>query len=101
MTISDMQTILCSMARNSIRLTIGGQPDTGVGADRFGGVPDVPADFTWPVFETATYDDDDVKPRPLAFLAQVCCAALAPYDTDGLLPKTGVLSFFYELGSQR
>ena len=37
MTISDMQTILCSMARNSIRLTIGGQPDTGVGADRFGG----------------------------------------------------------------
>ena len=101
MTISDMQTILCSMARNSIRLTIGGQPDTGVGAGRFGGVPDVPADFTWPVFETATYDDDDVKPRPLAFLAQVCCAALAPYDTDGLLPKTGVLSFFYELGSQR
>ena len=101
MTISDIQAVLCSMARNSIRLTIGGQPDTGVGASRFGGMPDMPADFAWPVFETATYDDDDVKSRPLAFLAQFSCEALAPYDTDGLLPKTGVLSFFYELGSQR
>lgn len=101
MTAPDMQAILRSMARSSIRLTIGGRADTVVGASRFGGMPDVPADFTWPVFETATYDDDAVTARPLAFLAQFHCEALAPYDTDGLLPKTGVLSFFYELGSQR
>ena len=98
---ADLTAAIRAMARNGIRLRFGGQPDTGVGASRFGGVPDVPAEFVWPVFETAAYDDDDVRPRPLAFLAQFNCARLAPLDTDGLLPKEGVLSFFYELGSQR
>ena len=70
-----------------------------VGASRFGGQPDVPAGFTWPVFETAVPEDETVKPRPLAFLAQFDCASLAPLDREGLLPKTGLLSFFYELGS--
>ena len=46
-------------------------------------------------------EDETVKPRPLAFLAQFDCASLAPLDREGLLPKTGLLSFFYELGSQR
>ena len=90
-----------AMERNSVRLTIGGKADTRTGASRFGGVPDVPADFLWPVFETATYDDDEVRPRPLAFLAQFDCQALAFCDKDELLPHEGVLSFFYELGSQR
>ena len=90
-----------AMKRNSVRLTIGGKADTRTGASRFGGVPDVPAGFVWPVFETATYEDDAVRPRPLAFLAQFDCQALAFCDKDGLLPRTGVLSFFYELGSQR
>ena len=66
-----------------------------------GGRPDVPADFIWPVFETDTREDDQVKERPLAFLAQFDCAQLAPLDPEGLLPKEGVLSFFYELESQR
>ena len=98
---ADLTAAIRAMARNGIRLRFGGQPDTGVGVSRFGGVPDVPAEFVWPVFETAAYDDDDVRPRPLTFLAQFNCACLAPLDTDGLLPKEGVLSFFYELGSQR
>ena len=72
-----------------------------MGASRFGGQPDVPAGFTWPVFETAVPEDETVKPPPLAFLAQFDCASLAPLDREGLLPKTGLLSFFYELGSQR
>ena len=90
-----------AMERGSIRLTIGGQAEPRTGASRFGGVPDVPADFVWPVFETATYDDDQVRPRPLTFLAQFDCEALAFCDKDHLLPRAGVLSFFYELGSQR
>ena len=72
-----------------------------VGASKFGGRPDVPAGFAWPYFTTDTYDDGEAKPRPLAFLAQFDCAALAPLDPEGLLPETGLLSFFYELGSQR
>lgn len=97
----DMLQRIQAMERNSIRLHIAGPvPDTR-SFTRFGGVPDVPAGFQWPVFETATYDDDAVKCRPLAFLAQFDCGELSPYDKDGLLPKTGLLSFFYELGSQR
>ena len=66
----DMLQRIQAMERNSIRLHIAGPvPDTR-SFTRFGGVPDGPAGFQWPVFETASYDDDAVKCRPLAFLAQ-------------------------------
>jgi len=86
------------MARNSVRLSIGS--GDGIPVGRFGGAPDVPPDFVWPYFETASYYDDTVKPRPLTFLAQFDCSALAPLDADGLLPHEGILSFFYETDSQ-
>lgn len=89
------------MRRNSIQLDIGNATETTIGETRFGGLPDVPKDFRWPVFETKTYEDETIKSRPLAFLAQFNCAELALLDTEGLLPKTGLLSFFYEMGSQR
>lgn len=92
---------VCSSGKNAICLDIAGEATREIGGTKFGGAPDVPSDFIWPVFETATYDDDEVKPRPLAFLAQFNCAKLARRDRDRLLPKTGLLSFFYELGSQR
>ena len=92
---------LKQMERGAIRLHIGGAPCDTPGAARFGGAPDVPEGFRWPYFETATFDDDEINPRPLAFLAQFNCADLAEYDAEELLPSTGVLAFFYELGSQR
>lgn len=94
-----LEALLRGMARNAIRLAMEGTDGISIG--RFGGLPDVPPDFAWPYFETDTFYDDTVKPRPLSFLAQFDCAALAELDTDGLLPRTGILSFFYELGSQR
>lgn len=97
----DMEQALRAMERNSIRLNIGGAPCGSVGGTRFGGVPDVPVDFLWPAFETDTYDDAEVKPRPLSFLAQFNCAELSELDSEGLLPETGLLSFFYEMDSQR
>ena len=36
------------------------------------------------------------KNRPLAFLAQINLAEASQYDRTGLLPTSGVLSFFYE-----
>lgn len=101
MTINEIKEKLQKMERNSIRLKIEGKADETVGSSHFGGVPDVPAGFIWPVFETDTFDDETVKPRPLSFIAQFNCHELAAYDTEGLLPKTGVLSFFYETDSQR
>lgn len=71
------------------------------GRTHFGGAPEVPEGFSWPRFTTATYDDDRVLSRPLAFLAQFNCREVAPFDREGLLPESGILAFFYELGSQR
>ena len=95
----DMENLIRSMSRNSVKLSIPGKDGSEIG--RFGGQPDVPPDFVWPCFETDTYDDKEVKPHPLSFLAQFDCAALAEMDTEGLLPHEGVLSFFYEMESQR
>ena len=99
--LSEFKDELRLMGCNSIRLDITGESSCTVGCTKFGGVPDVPDGFTWPVFETNTYEDEQVKPRPLAFLAQFNCAELKKLDKDRLLPHTGLLSFFYELESQR
>lgn len=98
----DWKNILPQLYRGRIDSRfVPAQGKLAVGASKFGGRPDVPADFVWPVFETDTREDDQVKERPLAFLAQFDCAQLAPLDPEGLLPKEGLLSFFYELESQR
>lgn len=98
----DWKNILPQLYRSRIDTRfVPAQGKLAVGASKFGGRPDVPADFIWPVFETAALEDGQGKKRPLAFLAQFDCAQLAPLDSEGLLPKEGVLSFFYELESQR
>ena len=75
---------LLKTARNSIRLEIGG---AATGSTKFGGKPDVPEGFEWAYYEG----------KPLAFIAQFELEELSKFDTENLLPKTGVLSFFYEL----
>ncbi|MBS6955067.1 MAG: DUF1963 domain-containing protein [Enterocloster asparagiformis] len=96
----DLKESLLRMGKNSICLEIAGEAEPRAGGTRFGGAPDVPADFVWPEFETAGLGDDEVRPRPLSFMAQFNCAELAPFDTEKLLPSTGLLSFFYEMDSQ-
>jgi uncharacterized protein YwqG len=61
-----------------------------VGASKFGGEPDAPADFTWPRYYGT----------PLGFLAQIRLEDVAGADPEGLLPASGLLSFFYDLGSE-
>lgn len=89
------------MHRNCISLNISGDVEAVPGGTRFGGMPDVPDNFEWPYFETDTFDDKEVKPRPLSFIAQFNCKEISSLDKEQLLPETGVLSFFYELDSQR
>ena len=93
--------LLKLLRRSSIKLSIQGEVPSGQGSSHFGGVPDVPQGFNWPYYETDTYDDTEVKLRPLAFLAQINCATLPKIDEEDLLPQTGILSFFYELGSMK
>ncbi len=57
-----------------------------IGASRFGGSPDVPADFAWPQREK----------RPLTFLAQIELSALG----DTALGTSGWLLFFYDVQEQ-
>lgn len=92
---------IIKLKRNSIALDIGREGNNAVGAARFGGIPDVPKDFRWPYYSTDTYDDKEVKPRPLAFLAQFNLEEISNYDTEHLLPDKGLLSFFYEFDSQK
>ena len=93
--------LLEAMQRGMIRLNIGADGPIVWGRTRFGGCPDVPEGFVWPTFTSDTFYDDTVKPRPLTFLAQFDCGALAAMDPEGLLPRTGILSFFYEMESAR
>lgn len=86
------------MQRSSITITIADQAPYKSDGSHFGGQPDVPPDFIWPVF-TGTNAKGTKQTRPLAFLAQFNCAELAVYDTEHLLPQQGLLSFFYELDS--
>lgn len=80
----DIKKELLKTVRNSIRLEIGGAVS---GLTKFGGKPDVPEGFLWACYEE----------RPLAFIAQFDLSEISKFDTEDLLPKTGLLSFFYEL----
>lgn len=57
-----------------------------IGQSRFGGLPDVPANFVWPRWHD----------RSLAFLAQINLADIAAFDSSLNLPKSGWLLFFYD-----
>lgn len=88
------------MQKNAIYLTY--QPAAealAVGQSRYGGQPDVPADFIWPRYTGKDYEGL-VAERPLSFMAQINLAEAAEFDKDGLLPKKGLLSFFYELQTE-
>jgi uncharacterized protein YwqG len=76
------------LAKDSIRLRtkLAGEYDVSIGASRIGGVPDVPPDFKWP-------ERNEV---PQSFIAQLYLDEVYPYDTNGVLPSSGMLWFFYD-----
>ena len=69
------------------------------GASKLGGLPDVPAGFVWPRFESEGYDGVQ-RERPLSFMAQLDLKEVSAFDKEGLLPKEGHLAFFYDCDSQ-
>lgn len=59
-----------------------------IGASRFGGSPDLPEGVQWPRWR------DYFVP----FWCQLNLAEVAAFDTQGILPKTGMLYFFSVMG---
>jgi uncharacterized protein YwqG len=78
---------LLALARPAVRLVP--DPDAAVveRGSRLGGTPDLDPGTPWP----------ERDGRPLAFVAQVDLATVAPHDVDGVLPRDGLLSFFYDV----
>ena len=62
-----------------------------IGSSKLFGNPDVWDGFEWP------YIEENGEKYDLNFLCQINCEQVAAFDKEGWLPKTGMLSFFYDL----
>ncbi len=83
-----LQEQLIALLRPAIALTATRTEDAQipVGASKFGGAPDAPTEFEWPMWNE----------KPLGFLAQINLEEVAPFDVEEVLPKSGLLLFFYD-----
>lgn len=89
---------LLKLAKNEIRITYSkSNAPLSATASKIGGAPAVPEGFEWPYYIGKTFDEDEPQSRPLAFLAQINLKDVLGLDKENLLPKSGILSFFYEL----
>ena len=77
------------MKKNAIKISTHAKndDDIAVGASKFGGVPDLPASVSWRSNENGA----------LSFVAQINFAEVSKFDTDSLLPKSGILYLFYDI----
>ena len=91
-----LKEILESLARNEILIKMDELGEVvNPWSSKVGGRPFLPKSFVWPTF---TYYGDGVT-RPLSFICQINLEELKEYDKDNLLPKKGMLYFFYECES--
>ncbi len=81
---------------NSIRLRTqsANESDLPVGVSKIGGNPDLPPDTKWPT------RGDALSPKPLSFIAQLRLPDVTEYDPEGVLPRSGMLYFFYDADDQ-
>lgn len=85
------QDFIIEQLKPSIRLQL--QPKVAseipIGASKMGGCPDVPPNFEWFYWQNF----------PLSFIAQINLADVTGLDLQNLLPKSGMLYFFYTIQS--
>ena len=89
---------IMSVAKKEIRISYK-KNDAGLSVldSKIGGKPAVPHDFVWPYYTGIGIGEKEAKTRPLSFMAQINLKDVADLDEEGVLPKKGILSFFYEL----
>lgn len=93
---------LLAVAKNEIRIHYKLRENVIDGpVSKIGGKPLLPEGFEWPYYTGTDYLDKNPKKRPLSFLAQFNMSEIAPLDKDNMLPKSGMLSFFYELETMK
>lgn len=90
--LQQLTPVVDKLALPSVRLVVNPSFETALqpGQSKIGGLPDLPANVTWPQLNGA----------PMGFVAQVQLADVHSSDAAGLLPSTGVLSFFYDASQQ-
>ena len=97
----NLKKVLDALRKNEISITTREvKPGGAIYRSKLGGKPAVTAGFEWPHFEAENYDGE-VASRPLSFLAQINLAEISACDKDEVLPKRGLLLFFYEQESMR
>ena len=81
--------------KNTIRLYLKSDTEENItiANSKIGGQPDLPNDMSWPCEIDNSEEDNNNK--PLSFIAQINLKSVASYDKDSLLPKSGMLYFFY------
>lgn len=105
--IADLPSLADGLVAPAFEVSATGGPATA-GGSRFGGMPDVPADFVWPLSDGFTVGDATQEfepvsapgpvpvdvPLPLTFIAQLDLSALSSETAD--LPHEGRLLFFMD-----
>ena len=89
----ELDRVVDAMTRSlspAVRLSrsVAGEP--AVGASKQGGLPDFPPGLDWPHWNG----------RPLGLLIPIRCADLAGLGVSELLPRSGMLYFFYDVSAQ-
>ncbi len=85
-----------SLARPCIRIETHRTPRKELSAweTRFGGIPYVPIGTAWPTWETKSLLPF-WRTKQLLHLATINCADAAACDVEGVLPREGLLQFWY------
>jgi uncharacterized protein YwqG len=86
-TINNINPLFQKLERSSISWYYTDEGDYITGDSKLFGDPDVPADFKYP-----TVDGD----RPMTFVFQINMKDVAVFDTNHILPSSGMLYFFYD-----
>ncbi len=79
----------------AIRIKTQSTADRLVGKSHWWGAPDLPPDIPYPYVMVG--NDKEQYPEPLTFICQIRCKDIASFDTEGILPHTGMLYFFAPL----
>ncbi len=83
---------LLKIAASSIGITKekADEMDIQIGSSKFGGMPDLPTNLSFPKYENGY----------LSFLAQINLSESKLYNKQNQLPETGILYFFYDIVNQ-